>query len=64
MCSFCTIYLTHQNVGNPKPLGNIVRNVKPQMFLTHPTSKQHRAHLRKVFHFKFYIKRLPKSCRI
>ncbi len=35
-----------------------------QIFETHWTSKQHETHLKKTFHFKFYIKRLPESCNL
>jgi hypothetical protein len=42
-------------------LGGTIRNVTPQIFETHPTSEQHRTHVR---NFKLFIKRLHKSCRI
>jgi hypothetical protein len=45
-------------------LGGTYKNVIPQMFLTHPTSRQHKTNLRKVFPSNFYIKRLTKLWRI
>jgi hypothetical protein len=45
-------------------LGGTTRNVAPQIFVTHPTSGQHRIHIKKKFHSKLFIKRLPKSCKI
>jgi hypothetical protein len=45
-------------------LGGTTGNVTPQSFVTHPTSKQHRIHIKKTFLSKLFIKRLPKSCRI
>jgi len=42
-------------------LGGTIRIVTPQIFETHPTSEQHRTHIR---NFKLFIKRLHKSCRI
>jgi hypothetical protein len=44
-------------------LGGIIKNVTPQNFETHPTSKQHRTYIKIAFHSKLFIKRLPKSCR-
>ncbi len=41
-------------------LGGTTRNVTPQIFETHPTLRQHRIHIKKVFHSKLLIKRLPK----
>jgi hypothetical protein len=40
------------------------RNVTPQIFETCLTLGQHRTHIKKTFHSKLFIKRLPKSCRI
>jgi len=34
----------------------------PKFSLTHPTLGQHRIHIKKAFHSKLFIKRLPKSC--
>jgi hypothetical protein len=45
-------------------LGGTIKNVTPQIFVTHPTSKQHRTHIKKNIHSKLFIKRLPKSCKI
>jgi hypothetical protein len=45
-------------------LGGTIKNITPQIFVTHPTSRQHRTHIKKKFHSKLFIKRLPKSCRI
>jgi len=45
-------------------LGGTIRNITPQIFETHPTLKQHRTHIKKVFNFKLLIKRLHKSCKI
>ncbi len=33
-------------------------------FLRPTTSRQHKTHIKKTFHSNFFIKRLPKSCRI
>jgi hypothetical protein len=45
-------------------LGGTIRTVTPQIFETHPTSKQHRIQIKKSFYLKLFIKRLHKSCRI
>ncbi len=45
-------------------LGGTTRSVTPQISKNHPTLRQHRTHIKKVFHSKLLIKRLPKSCRI
>jgi choline-glycine betaine transporter len=45
-------------------LGATIRNITPQIFVTHPTSGQHRIHIKKVFQSKLFIERLPKSCRV
>jgi hypothetical protein len=45
-------------------LGGTTRNVTPQISMIHPTLGQHRSHIKKAFHSKLFIKRLPKSCRI
>jgi hypothetical protein len=37
-------------------LGGTIRNVMPQIFETHPTSKQHRTHINKSFYFIIYQK--------
>jgi hypothetical protein len=52
------------DVTFPWSLGDTIRNVTPQNFETHPTLKQHMIHLKKYFNFKFYMKTLPKSCKI
>jgi len=59
----------HKNVAaiqhwwaNPS-LGGTARNITSQNFKSHPTSKQHRTHLKKKIQFQFYIKRLLKSFR-
>jgi len=57
--------LLHLNVLSPegKPILNgTIKNII--VFQNHPTSKQHKIHLNKKIHFKLYIKRLPKSCRL
>jgi len=60
--------LLHLSVLSPKgkPIlnGTIKNIIVLQNFETHPTSKQHKIHSSKTFHFKLYIKRFPKSCRI
>ncbi len=45
-------------------LGGTIKNITPQISMTHPTSIQHRTHINKTFHCKLFIKRLSKSCRI
>ncbi len=68
-CHYCNLWLI--NVQSPKiphklanlSLGGTTKNVTPQIFETHPTSKQHRIHIKKTFHSKLFIKRLPKLCR-
>jgi hypothetical protein len=45
-------------------LGGTTRNVTPQIFKTHPTLEQHRTHVKKAFHSKLFIKKLPKPCKI
>jgi hypothetical protein len=45
-------------------LGGTIKNVTPQIFMTHPTSRQHKAHIQKTFDSKLFIKRLFKSCII
>jgi hypothetical protein len=40
------------------------RNITPQIFVTHPTSRQHKTHIKKNIHSKLFMKRFPKSCRI
>jgi len=59
--SYIIIYLpTSTNLS----LGGTTRNVTPQIYVTHPTLWQHRTHIKNVFHFKLFIKKLLKSCRI
>jgi hypothetical protein len=45
-------------------LGVTTKNVTPQTYETHSTSEQHRTHIKKAFHSKFFIKKLPNSCKI
>jgi hypothetical protein len=45
-------------------LGGTIKNITPQISMTHPTSIQHRTYINKTFHCKLFIKRLAKSCRI
>jgi hypothetical protein len=45
-------------------LGGTTRNVTPQIFVTHPTLRQHMIHIEETFQSKLFIKRLPKSCKI
>jgi hypothetical protein len=52
------------DVTFPWSLGDTISNVTPQNFETHLILKQHMIHLKKDFNFRFYIKRLPKSCII
>jgi len=40
-------------------LGGTTRNVTAQIFETHPTSRQHRIHIKKKFHSKIFIKSYP-----
>jgi hypothetical protein len=67
-----SLYFWLINVQSPKnphkwanlSLSGTTKNVAPQHFETHPTSKQHRTHIKKAFHSKLFIKKLPKSCKI
>ncbi len=36
-------------------LGDMIRNITPQIFQTHPTSKQHRTLIKKTFHSKLFV---------
>jgi hypothetical protein len=45
-------------------LGGTTKNVTPQISKNYLISGQHRTHIKKTFHSKLFIKRLPKSCRI
>jgi hypothetical protein len=45
-------------------LGGPTKSITPQIFETHPTLGQHQNHIKKAFHSKLFIKRLPKSRRI
>ncbi len=47
-------------LANPSLCGT-TKNDIPQNFETHPTSKQHRSHIKRIFHFTLCIKILPKS---
>ncbi len=58
-CDLC-FFLTLANLS----LGGTTRNVTPQISMTHPTSRQHRTHIKKKIHSKLCIKRLPKSRKI
>jgi hypothetical protein len=40
-------------------LGVTTKNVTPQISRTHPTLKQHKTHIKKVFHFKYLSKGYP-----
>ncbi len=50
-------------ISNPS-LGGTTGNITPHISLTLPILEQHRIHLNMTFHFKFYIKKLPKLCKI
>jgi len=39
-------------------LGGTTKNVTPQIFVTHPTSSQHRIHIKKTFHSKFIYQKV------
>jgi hypothetical protein len=45
-------------------LGGTTKNITPEIFETHPTSRQDRTHIKKAFHSKLFVKRLFKSCKI
>ncbi len=45
-------------------LGGTTRDVTTQIFVTHQTLGQHRTHMKKTFHSKLFMKRLPMSCKI
>jgi len=57
------MWLMMKNWANPS-LGGTTKNITPQNVETHSISKQHMIHIRKVFHFKFYIKRFLESYTI
>ncbi len=64
MNSTNAIGLSHLPSKANLSLGGTIKNVTPQIFVTHPTSKQHKIHMKKNIHSKIFIERLPKSCKI
>jgi hypothetical protein len=44
--------LITNDIGANLSLGGTTKNVTPQIFVTHPTSKQHKNHIKKIFSFQ------------
>ncbi len=56
--------ITYLPISTNLSLGGTIKNITPQIYVTHPILRQHRSHIKKQFHSKFFIKRLLKSCKI